>query len=75
VLFEHDYICLSNAEDTINLEIPLDTLSRALKSCSPSAETSIRLTKKNNMAYLAISTTITVRFSTPGPHALVSHVN
>jgi HUS1 checkpoint protein len=60
VLFENDYICVSNMENQINLEIPLDTLHRALKSCSTSSETTIRLTKKDNNAYLALSTSIIV---------------
>jgi len=60
VLFENDYLCVSNMENQINLEIPLDTLHRALKSCSTSSETTIRLTKKNNNAYLALSTSIIV---------------
>lgn len=60
VLFEIDYICVSNMENQINLEIPLDTLHRALKSCSTSSETTIRLTKKDNNAYLALSTSIIV---------------
>jgi HUS1 checkpoint protein len=60
VLLENDYLCLSNADNMINLEIPLDTLHRALKSCSSTADTSIRLTKKNNTAYLALSSSITV---------------
>lgn len=60
VLFENDYICVSNAQNHINLEIPLDTLHRALKSCSFNAETTIRLTKKNNFAYIALSSIIVV---------------
>ena len=60
VLFENDYTCLSSSDNIINLEIPLDTLSRALKSCQPSAQTIIRLTKKNNNAYLALSSTLVV---------------
>jgi hypothetical protein len=60
VLFENDYICVSVMENQINLEIPLDTLHRALKSCSTSSETTIRLTKKDNNAYLALSTSIIV---------------
>ena len=60
VLFENDYLCVSNMENQINLEIPLDTLHRALKSCSISSETTIRLTKKNNNAYIALSTSIIV---------------
>ena len=61
VLFENDYVCVSIMENQINLEIPLDTLHRALKSCSTSLETTIRLTKKDNNAYLALSTSIIVR--------------
>jgi len=60
VLFESDYICTSNAQNHINLEIPLDTLHRALKSCPSTAETTIRLTKKNNYAYLALASHVIV---------------
>jgi len=60
VLFESDYVCTSAANNTINLEIPLDTLHRALKSCSSTADTSLRLTKRNNMAYLALASSLAV---------------
>src|SRR5579859_869719 len=60
VLFESDYVCMSAAENTINLEIPLDTLHRALRSCSSTADTSLRLTKRNNMAYLALASSSSV---------------
>ena len=60
MLFENDYICQSKTENMINLEIPLDTLHRALKSCSPSADTTLRLTKKDNLAYLALSSSVAV---------------
>jgi HUS1 checkpoint protein len=60
VLFENDYVCVSNADNMINLEIPLDTLHRALRSCSSTADTTIRLTKKNDSAYLALSSSIAV---------------
>ena len=73
VLFENDYICTSSTDNEINLEIPLDTLSRALKSCSTSAETTIRLTKKSNNAYLGLTTSITVPFQHQPPNSLPSH--
>ena len=64
MLFETDYVCLSNSNNVINLEVPLDTLHRALKSCPPSAHTFLRLTKRNQNAYLALTSSITV------PHPL-----
>ena len=70
VLFENDYICTSSTDNEINLEIPLDTLSRALKSCSTSTETTIRLTKKSNNAYLALTTSITVPPTIPFPSSI-----
>jgi HUS1 checkpoint protein len=60
MLFENDYICQSKTENMINLEIPLDTLHRALKSCSSAADTTLRLTKKDNNAYLALGSAVAV---------------
>jgi HUS1 checkpoint protein len=60
MLFENDYICQSKMENMINLEIPLDTLHRALKSCSSAADTTLRLTKKDNNAYLALASAVAV---------------
>ncbi|KAF8476240.1 checkpoint clamp complex protein Hus1 [Kalaharituber pfeilii] len=44
-LFE-DYRIASAAQNVINLELPLDTLHRALRSCFSASDASIRLTKR-----------------------------
>ncbi|KAI5806626.1 checkpoint protein Hus1/Mec3 [Peziza echinospora] len=44
-LFE-DYRIASASENVINLELPLDTLHRALRSCASASDASIRLTKR-----------------------------
>jgi HUS1 checkpoint protein len=59
-LFESDYICQSAAENQINVEVPIETFSRGLKSSPVGGETMIRLTKKDNMAFLALSTSVGV---------------
>ncbi|KAK5096663.1 Checkpoint protein hus1 [Lithohypha guttulata] len=50
------YICQSASEkNTINLEIPLQALSRALKSASNATDVWIKLTKKDNVPMLSLT--------------------
>ena len=49
------HLCESAADNTINLEIPLAALSRALKSAVGATEVWIRLTKKDQVPVLCIS--------------------
>jgi HUS1 checkpoint protein len=48
--------------NTINLEVPIQALQRALKSAQGATSTSIRLTKKNNVPMLSL-TILTTTFS------------
>ncbi|ERF69281.1 hypothetical protein EPUS_03985 [Endocarpon pusillum Z07020] len=48
--------------NTINLEVPIQSLQRALKSASGATSASIRLTKKNNVPMLSV-TIVTTTFS------------
>ncbi|KAL9097917.1 MAG: hypothetical protein Q9165_000243 [Trypethelium subeluteriae] len=61
------YTIQSAAENnTINLEVPLAPLQRALKSALSSITTSIRLTKKDNIPLLSLTITTTSSY-TPAP--------
>ncbi|EPY50365.1 checkpoint clamp complex protein Hus1 [Schizosaccharomyces cryophilus OY26] len=55
-IFE-DYVVQSNAENVINLEIPVDNFYRALRSAANASDSTIRLSKKNNQPLLSLSTT------------------
>lgn len=58
-LFEEYTIQSAADNNTINLEVPLAPLQRALKSALSSISTSIRLTKKDNIPLLALTITTT----------------
>ncbi|PSN60248.1 Hus1-like protein [Corynespora cassiicola Philippines] len=49
------YVVQSAANNVINLEVPLASLNRALKSAVNSTSVSVRLTKKDNMPLLALT--------------------
>jgi HUS1 checkpoint protein len=52
----------ASAKNTINLEVPIQALSRALKSAHGSTSTQLRLTKKDNVPMLSL-TIVTNTFS------------
>ncbi|KAF1811042.1 Hus1-like protein [Eremomyces bilateralis CBS 781.70] len=54
-IFGHEYSIQSNADNTINLEVPLGSLQRALKSALQAHSASIRLTKKDGRPILSIT--------------------
>lgn len=59
----HTYSLQSAAPDnTVNLEVPIQSLQRALKSALGASSASIRLTKKNNVPMLSL-TIVTATFS------------
>jgi len=66
VLFENYHIQSAEAANTINLELPLGPLQRALKSALNSTEANLRLTKREGIPVLSL----TIHASTasgPGP--------
>ncbi|EWC48292.1 hypothetical protein DRE_02396 [Drechslerella stenobrocha 248] len=52
-----NYKVVSASENIINLEIPLDTLHRSLKSAQSASTVSIRLTKKGTIPMLSLTIT------------------
>jgi HUS1 checkpoint protein len=62
MIFELYTIQSASPENTINLEVPIQALSRALKSALRATSTQIRLTKKDNVPMLSL-TIITNTFS------------
>ena len=65
-IFDDSYTIQSAAEaNTINLEVPLQPLHRALKSAQNAIAASIRLTKKDNIPLLSLTITTSVLSSTP----------
>ncbi|KAK3067735.1 Checkpoint protein hus1, partial [Teratosphaeriaceae sp. CCFEE 6253] len=66
-LFEN-YVCQSAAENnTINLEVPLGVLHRALKSAVNASSANVRLTKKDGVPLLSLTiTTEALRSSAAG---------
>ncbi|KAK6349806.1 hypothetical protein TWF696_006078 [Orbilia brochopaga] len=52
-----NYKVVSASDNIINLEIPLDTLHRSLKSASSASTASIRLTKKGTIPMLSLTIT------------------
>lgn len=55
-IFDENYFIQSAAENnTINIELPLQALHRALRSALQAQSASIRLTKKDNIPYLSLT--------------------
>lgn len=70
-IFENYHIQSAEASNTINLELPLLPLQRALKSALGSISASLRLTKKDGLPVLSmtITTTTVAAASNPRPTA------
>jgi len=65
-IFDDSFNLQSAAElNTINLEVPLQPLHRALKSAQNAIAASIRLTKKDNIPLLSLTITTSILSSTP----------
>jgi HUS1 checkpoint protein len=58
-IFENYHIQSAEASNTINLELPLQPLQRALKSALNSISASLRLTKKDGLPVLSLTITTT----------------
>jgi HUS1 checkpoint protein len=69
-LFENYHIQSAEASNTINLELPLQPLQRALKSALHSISASLRLTKKDGLPVLSMTITTTTSNSSGGPSAV-----
>lgn len=68
-IFDNYHIQSAEASNTINLELPLQPLQRALKSALNSISTSLRLTKKEGLPVLSMTiTTTTSSTSNAGPN-------
>ncbi|THY14878.1 Hus1-like protein [Aureobasidium pullulans] len=59
-IFETYSIQSAAENNTINLEVPLQNLHRALKSAQNASHASIRLTKKNNIPLLSLTITTSI---------------
>lgn len=67
-IFDNYHIQSAEASNTINLELPLQPLQRALKSALNSISASLRLTKKEGLPVLSMTiTTTTTNTSAPAP--------
>ena len=66
LIFDGYHIQSAEASNTINLELPLQPLQRALKSALNSISASLRLTKKEGLPVLSMTITTT---TSNGPHA------
>ncbi|KAF2755084.1 Hus1-like protein [Pseudovirgaria hyperparasitica] len=66
-IFDDQYSIQSAADNVINLEVPLNSLQRALKSASQATAAHIRLTKKDGLPLLALTITTSTLSSTPHP--------
>lgn len=64
-VFENYHIQSAEATNTINLELPLQPLQRALKSALNSTSASLRLTKKDGMPMLSMTITTTTKDNAP----------
>jgi HUS1 checkpoint protein len=62
MIFDTYILQSASPQNTINLEVPIQALSRALKSALGSTSTQIRLTKKDNVPMLSL-TIVTNTFS------------
>ncbi|KAJ6781015.1 hypothetical protein PWT90_10106 [Aphanocladium album] len=63
LIFENYHIQSAEASNTINLELPLQPLQRALKSALNSISASLRLTKKDGLPVLSLTITTTTTAS------------
>jgi HUS1 checkpoint protein len=59
LIFENHHIQSAESHNTINLELPLQPLQRALKSAQNSISASLRLTKKDGLPILSMTITTT----------------
>lgn len=69
-VFEQYSIASASEKNTINLEVPIQALQRALKSAFGASDVSIRLTKKDNVPILCltiVSNTFAANNSVVGP--------
>jgi HUS1 checkpoint protein len=66
-IFETYTIQSAAENNTINLEVPLQNLHRALKSAQNASHASIRLTKKNNIPLLSLTITTAIFAGAPKP--------
>ena len=67
-IFETYTIQSAAPDNTVNLEVPLAPLQRALKSAQNAIAANIRLTKKDNVPLLSLTmTTMTMNSSAPAP--------
>lgn len=64
-IFETYTIQSAAENNTINLEVPLQNLHRALKSAQNASHASIRLTKKNNIPLLSLTITTAIFAGAP----------
>ncbi|KAL2760867.1 hypothetical protein ACRALDRAFT_2094284 [Sodiomyces alcalophilus JCM 7366] len=72
-MFENYHIQSAEANNTINLELPLQPLHRALKSALNSTSASLRLTKKEGVPILSMTITTTTDSATvPGHRSVAS---
>jgi HUS1 checkpoint protein len=65
-IFDNYHIQSAEAANTINLELPLQPLQRALRSALNSISASLRLTKKEGLPVLSMTITTTTSSSTSG---------
>ncbi|UNI18656.1 Checkpoint protein hus1, variant 2 [Purpureocillium takamizusanense] len=65
-IFEGFHIQSAEAGNTINLELPLQPLQRALKSALNSISATLRLTKKDGLPILSMTITTTTSNAAPG---------
>lgn len=72
-VFEQYTIASAAPKNTINLEVPIQALQRALKSALGATEVSIRLTKKDNVPILCL--TIVTNTFTTGNSVVTSGAN
>lgn len=66
-IFDNYHIQSAEASNTINLELPLQPLQRALKSALNSISASLRLTKKDGLPVLSMTITTTTSSASTGP--------
>ncbi|ATY61940.1 checkpoint hus1 [Cordyceps militaris] len=72
-IFENYHIQSAEASNTINLELPLQPLQRALKSALNSISASLRLTKKDGLPVLSLTITTTTTATSANAAALGHH--
>lgn len=70
MIFDSYILQSASSQNTINLEVPIQALARALKSALGSTSTQIRLTKKDNVPMLSL-TIVTNTFSS-GNHVVTN---